>query len=151
MKRKPIKPTRWNIIREHTRRRDIPFEARSLFTLLATYANKDGQCCFPSVDTLLRDTGWSENTFYRHRRTLLKAGWIITRPRLSHKGRASTEYTLFWCAGITAKFEDTLPAKIADRDVYGTTYLKEDAVNASNVVSFTLTEEPPSPKAKGEA
>lgn len=56
-------------------------ESRLIYAVLACYADKSREC-FPSVDTLIHDTGLCKTTFYKHMKTLIERNIVIKTPRL---------------------------------------------------------------------
>lgn len=129
--KKATRLSRWNQIWLHLRQFQVSADARFLFAIIATYSNKDGECCFPSLSTLLKATGWAENTFYKRRKELTDIGWVATTPRLSKNGRESTLYKLHFLRpenidAITAKIEATPTAKFEDRDMSRPSVLMEE-------------------------
>lgn len=53
----------------------LTMESRQLYTILASYCDKNREC-YPSIDQLLRDTGISKDRLYRHMRILEQRGII---------------------------------------------------------------------------
>lgn len=50
-------------------------EARFVYTCLACHADKKREC-YPSIDTLLRETGMSKTTLYKHLKQLTDRGIV---------------------------------------------------------------------------
>lgn len=63
------------LLRDH----DLTTGARLAYALLATYGDKDGKNIFPSVATLAKHAGTSQQTVRNWLRELLIAGWVRVR------------------------------------------------------------------------
>lgn len=53
----------------------LPLGSKALYCALAGFCNKE-RMCFPSIDTLMRATGMTRNTLYKHMRTLEQKGIV---------------------------------------------------------------------------
>ena len=71
-------------------------EARLIYTCLSCYADKSREC-YPSVETLIRNTGMSKDRFYRHLKLLEQRG-IIEKHRIK---------SVNLCRGIIYKLCDS--------------------------------------------
>lgn len=58
-----------------TRDPTLTMESRQLYTILASYSDKNREC-YPSIDQLLRDTGISKDRLYKHMKILEQRGII---------------------------------------------------------------------------
>lgn len=68
--------------------------ALAVYAALAKHADKDG-VCWPSVRSLMEQTGWSESTIKRTIKRLVASGLISVVPRTTELGDAdSNRYTL---------------------------------------------------------
>lgn len=68
-------------------------ESRLIYTLLAGYANSDRKC-YPSVRTLISESGMSQTRFYKHIDILVNRG-IVKKERIMEGNLArGTLYTL---------------------------------------------------------
>ena len=47
----------------------LPLGSKALYCALTGFCNRD-RTCFPSIDTLMRTTGMTRNTLYKHMRIL---------------------------------------------------------------------------------
>jgi uncharacterized phage protein (TIGR02220 family) len=56
-------------------------DAIKLFLVFAGYCNNDTKTCYPSKKTLLEETGFSENHFYKCRNELVELGAVIVETR----------------------------------------------------------------------
>lgn len=61
----------WEIVRDPT----LSVEAKAIYTVLATYCDKNREC-YPSIDQLLRDTNISKTRFYKHMSILEQRGIV---------------------------------------------------------------------------
>jgi DNA-binding transcriptional MocR family regulator len=68
---------------------DVDKIERALLFALAIRTNKDTGQCNPSLDTLVRDTGWGRSTLSPAIRRLAKRGLIVVR-----RGRSSMQFEL---------------------------------------------------------
>lgn len=59
------------IIRDST----LTPESRLIYTILATYSDKNRES-YPSIDQLVRDSGMSKTTFYKHMGILTERGIV---------------------------------------------------------------------------
>lgn len=67
--------------------------ARSVYRALLQYANRKTWSCFPSINTLARDTGLSARTIRRALQVLEKEDLIIKIPRTrENNGNTSNMY-----------------------------------------------------------
>ncbi|HAO99613.1 MAG TPA: hypothetical protein DCQ83_06170, partial [Fibrobacteres bacterium] len=85
-KRKQKIATRHNLLWNSIREIKMHPDARWLFCVLDSFANKQGESCFPSVSTILKVSGLGRTRFYELRSMLESAGWIKTIPRLTKTG-----------------------------------------------------------------
>lgn len=61
--------------RMESRERASELGSKALYCALAGFCNKE-RMCFPSIDTLMRATGMTRNTLYKHMRTLEQKGIV---------------------------------------------------------------------------
>ena len=73
---------------------DVPPTARAVYRALLHYANRKTWSCFPSINTLVKDTGLSRSTIIRCLKILEKNDCIlkIHRTRQSNNGQTSNIY-----------------------------------------------------------
>lgn len=67
--------------------------ARTVYRALLQYANRESWSCFPSVRTIVQDTGLSERTVRTQISKLVKEGLILKIPRKrENNGNTSNMY-----------------------------------------------------------
>lgn len=73
---------------------DVSPTARTVYRALLHYANRTTWSCFPSIQTLVKDTGLSRTTIIRCLNILEKNGCIlkIHRTRQENNGQTSNMY-----------------------------------------------------------
>ena len=64
----------------------LSLEARAIYSILASYANKD-RSCHPTVKTLLQVTGVSKDRFYKHMNQLIDRGIVEKYKMAGEYGR----------------------------------------------------------------
>ncbi len=60
---------------EVMRDESLPLAAKGLYALLASYAGAETYC-FPSRDTLIRESGITKTSFYKYLQMLIDKGYI---------------------------------------------------------------------------
>ena len=65
----------------------LSLEARAIYSILASYANKD-RSCHPTINTLLRVTGVSKDRFYKHMNQLVDRGIVEKYKMTGEYGRS---------------------------------------------------------------
>lgn len=73
------------VFQDVTRNNKLTPAAKGLYAYLASFCG-DKDECFPSVDLILREMGFSRETFYKHINALVAAG-VVKKRQLSQKGR----------------------------------------------------------------
>lgn len=74
---------------------NLPSSAVAVYKVLLQYANRKTWSCFPSVNTIARDTKLSDRTVRRQIALLEKEGYILRIPRRrENKGHTSNIYFL---------------------------------------------------------
>ena len=63
------------VYQDITRNNSLPLAAKGLYAYLAAFCGTSDEC-YPSVDTILRETGVSRETFYKYINVLVKAGAV---------------------------------------------------------------------------
>src|SRR5215218_6125673 len=71
--------------------------SRHLLLVLASYANPNGEC-WPSFDTLVRDTGYHRATVIRKLTVLADLGLITRAKRVGSHGQTTNTYRLLGVA-----------------------------------------------------
>lgn len=69
---------------------DLPAPARHIALTLSLHMSEIGDSCFPSIATVMRETGLARGTVCKHMKTLEDTGWL---ERSAGGGRNSTRYT----------------------------------------------------------
>lgn len=81
------------VYQDVTRDSSLPLAAKGLYAYLAAFCGTDDEC-YPSVDTILRETGVSKETFYKHINVLVKMG-VVKKQQINKDGRfGKTVYKL---------------------------------------------------------
>lgn len=81
------------VYQDITRNSSLPLAAKGLYAYLAAFCGS-GDECYPSVETILRETGVSRETFYKYMNVLVKAG-IVEKQQINKNGRfGKTVYKL---------------------------------------------------------
>lgn len=73
------------VFQDVTRNNKLTPAAKGLYAYLASFCG-DKDECFPSVDLILREMGFSRETFYKHINALVAAG-VVKKRQLSQNGR----------------------------------------------------------------
>lgn len=73
------------VYQDVTRDSSLPLAAKGLYAYLAAFCGSDDEC-YPSVETILRETGISKETFYKYIGVLVKAG-VVEKKQLNENGR----------------------------------------------------------------
>lgn len=72
---------------------DVPATARTVYRALLRYANRKTWSCYPSINTLAKDTGLSKATIIRQLKNLEKNNLIIKIHRTrKDNGKTSNMY-----------------------------------------------------------
>lgn len=81
------------VYQDVTRDSSLPLATKGLYAYLAAFCGGDDEC-YPSVDTILRETGVSKETFYKHINILVKTG-VVKKKQINQNGRfGKTVYKL---------------------------------------------------------
>ena len=81
------------VYQDITRNSSLPLAAKGLYAYLAAFCGTSDEC-YPSVDTILRETGVSRETFYKYINVLVKAG-AVKKQQINKNGRfGKTVYKL---------------------------------------------------------
>lgn len=81
------------VYQDITRNNSLPLAAKGLYAYLAAFCGTSDEC-YPSVDTILRETGVSRETFYKYINVLVKAG-AVKKQQINKNGRfGKTVYKL---------------------------------------------------------
>lgn len=80
----------------------ISLEARAIYAILASYANKD-RSCHPTVKTLLKVTGVSKDRFYKHMNQLIEKG-IVEKYKMAGEYGGNNQNLM---TGIVYALKDT--------------------------------------------
>ena len=73
------------VFQDVTRNNKLTPAAKGLYAYLASFCG-DKDECFPSVDLILREMGFSRETFYKHINALVAAG-VVKKKQLNNNGR----------------------------------------------------------------
>lgn len=73
------------VYQDVTRDSSLPLAAKGLYAYLTAFCGSDDEC-YPSVETILRETGISKETFYKYIGVLVKAG-VVEKKQLNENGR----------------------------------------------------------------
>lgn len=71
----------WEISKARLRDHKVSSDARFLWSLIDTYADKDGSHAFPSIETLSKTAGHDRQWVYRYLKELESAGWLTRAHR----------------------------------------------------------------------
>lgn len=72
---------------------NVSSSARTVYRALLHYANRETWSCFPSIKTIMNDTGMSRSTIMRCLKELEQEGLILRINRLrENKGKTSNMY-----------------------------------------------------------
>lgn len=71
----------WEIAKARLRDKSVSSDARFLWSLIDTYADKDGSHAFPRIETLSKISGHDKQWVYKYLKELESAGWL----RRSHR------------------------------------------------------------------
>lgn len=77
------------IVKSAIRSGDVSFEARALWLLIESFADKNGNNAFPSLPLLATITGHDVKWVKRKMKELREAGWITSYTRPTKKGRGN--------------------------------------------------------------
>lgn len=81
------------VYQDVTRDSSLPLAVKGLYAYLAAFCGTDDEC-YPSVDTILRETGVSKETFYKYINVLVKMG-VVKKQQINKNGRfGKTVYKL---------------------------------------------------------
>lgn len=73
------------VFQDVTRNNKLTPAAKGLYAYLASFCG-DKDECFPSVDLILREMGFSRDTFYKHINALVAAG-VVKKEQFNNNGR----------------------------------------------------------------
>lgn len=73
------------VYQDVTRNKNLMPAAKGLYAYLASFCG-DKDECFPSVDLILREMGFSRDTFYKHINALVAAG-VVEKKQLNQNGQ----------------------------------------------------------------
>lgn len=73
------------VFQDVTRNSKLTPAAKGLYAYLASFCGSEDEC-FPSVNLILREMGFSKETFYKHINALVAAG-VIKKKQLNENGR----------------------------------------------------------------
>ena len=73
------------VYQDVTRDSSLPLATKGLYAYLAAFCGADDEC-YPSVDTILRETGVSKETFYKYINVLVNAG-VVKKEQINKNGR----------------------------------------------------------------
>lgn len=73
------------VFQDVTRNNKLTPAAKGLYAYLASFCG-DKDECFPSVDLILKEMGFSRETFYKHINALVAAG-VVEKKQLNNNGR----------------------------------------------------------------
>lgn len=74
---------------------DISPTARTVYRALLQYANRETWSCYPSVRTLMKDTGLCERTIRNQLKILSDRGLILKIPRTRENNGCSSNMYFF--------------------------------------------------------
>ena len=89
------------VYQDVTRSKNISLAAKGLYAYLSAYCGKDDKC-YPSIDTILRETGITRDTFYKHINALVAAGVVEKRQVKNNNRFGRTIYKLTHEVEITS-------------------------------------------------
>lgn len=72
----------------------IPSNEKFILIMLSNYASNDDADCFPSIETLMRDTGFSKSTVQRSLKNLANEGYLSSHERWEKGRQLSNSYRL---------------------------------------------------------
>lgn len=73
------------VYQDITRNTSLPLAAKGLYAYLASFCGASNEC-YPSVETILRETGVSRDTFYKYINILVEMG-IVEKHQVNENGR----------------------------------------------------------------
>lgn len=73
------------VFQDVTRNNKLTPAAKGLYAYLASFCGDEDEC-FPSVDLILREMGFSRETFYKHINALVAVG-VVKKKQLNNNGR----------------------------------------------------------------
>lgn len=73
------------VYQDVTRNKNLMPAAKGLYAYLASFCGDEDEC-FPSVDLILKEMGFSRDTFYKHVNALVAAG-VVEKKQLNQNGR----------------------------------------------------------------
>ena len=81
------------VYQDVTRNNNISLAAKGLYAYLSSFCGSSDEC-YPSVDTILKETGIARDTFYRHINALVAAG-VVEKRQIRNSNNGKFERTIY--------------------------------------------------------
>lgn len=102
------------VFQDVTRNNKLTPAAKGLYAYLASFCG-DKDECFPSVDLILKEMGFSRDTFYKHINALVAAG-VVEKKQLSQNGQfGRTVYKITHEVEILDLSDTNLPTTVEEK------------------------------------
>ncbi len=118
------KPQRIQIGKELIENEDLDKYSLYLYAVLSVYMDKDTRQCFPSLDTLAKDTKASKTTVTKRLNNLKDKGYIT----ILNRGRKGNLYTLI-----------KPPKLLKDKEEFTIEFIKRDDLTIEEKIFFICT------------